>query len=134
MWCLWNPNHNQVNRIPVRLNRRGHRTGKCPQELGEDLERRSRLTNLSRTSAGTLTQSIFVWLARLAAAYGTKLKGTNADEYPGLRKAVDLIAQVLDPPVAQQARDPLPCRLAETAFAASYFLKEFDLVPARVSA
>ena len=61
-----------------------------------------------------------------------KLQGTNADEYPGLRKAVDLIAQVLESPVAQHARDPLPCWLAETAFAASYFLKEFDLVPALI--
>src|SRR5258707_70843 len=61
-----------------------------------------------------------------------KLKGTNADEYPGLRKAVDLIAQVLESSVAQQARDPLPCWLAETAFAASYFLKEFALVPALI--
>src|SRR5258707_11811186 len=61
-----------------------------------------------------------------------KSKGTNADEYPGLRKAVDLIAQVLESPMAQRARDPLPRRLAETAFAASYFLKEFELVPALI--
>jgi len=61
-----------------------------------------------------------------------KLKGTNADEYPGLRKAEDLIAHVLESPVAQRARDPLPRWLAETAFAASYFLKEFDLVPALI--
>jgi hypothetical protein len=61
-----------------------------------------------------------------------KLKGTNDDEYPGLRKAVDLIAQVLESPVAQHASDPLPRWLAETAFAASYFLKEFDLVSALI--
>jgi hypothetical protein len=54
------------------------------------------------------------------------------DEYPGLRKAVDLIAQVLESPVAQHARDPLPCWPAETALAAIYFLKEFDLVPALI--
>ena len=55
--------------------------------------------------------------------------------WPGdyqLRKAVDLIAQVLESPVAQRARNPLPRWLAETAFAASYFLKEFDLVPALI--
>jgi len=71
-------------------------------------------------------------LSALSSRLRDKLKGTNADEYPGLRKAVDLIAQVLESPVAQQARDPLPCWLAETAFAASYFLKEFDLVPALI--
>ncbi len=71
-------------------------------------------------------------LSAFSSRLRDKLKGTNADEYPGLRKAVDLIAQVLESPVAQQARDPLPRWLAETAFAASYFLKEFDLVPALI--
>ncbi len=71
-------------------------------------------------------------LSAFSSRLRDKLKGTNADEYPGLRKAVDLIAQVLESPVAHSARDPLPRRLAETAFAASYFLKEFELVPALI--
>jgi len=71
-------------------------------------------------------------LSTFSSRLRDKLKGTNADEYPGLRKAVDLIAQVLESPVAQHARDPLPRWLAETAFAASYFLKEFELVPALI--
>jgi hypothetical protein len=71
-------------------------------------------------------------LSAFSSRLREKLKGTNADENPGPRKAVYLIAQVLESPVAQQARDPLPCWLAETAFAASYFLKEFDLVPALI--
>ena len=37
-----------------------------------------------------------------------------------------------DDSLAQHASDPLPRWLAETAFAASYFLKEFDLVPALI--
>jgi hypothetical protein len=71
-------------------------------------------------------------LSTFSSRLRDKLKGTNADEYPGLRKAVYLIAQVLESPVAQHARDPLPSWLAETAFAASYFLKQFDLVPALI--
>jgi hypothetical protein len=71
-------------------------------------------------------------LSAFSSRLRDKLKGPNADEYPGLRKAVDLIALVLESPVAQRARDPLPRWLAETAFAASYFLKEFDLVPALI--
>jgi hypothetical protein len=34
--------------------------------------------------------------------------------------------------VSDSARGPLPRWLAETAFAASYFLKEFDLAPALI--
>jgi len=35
----------------------------------------------------------------------------------------------LKSPTAQQAKDPLPRWLAETGFAAAYFLKKFDLIP-----
>src|SRR6202011_1868689 len=58
-----------------------------------------------------------------------KLKETNPDEYPGLREAVQVIIGVLESPAAQQAKDPLPRWLAETGFAAAYFLKRFDLIP-----
>jgi uncharacterized membrane protein YkvA (DUF1232 family) len=58
-----------------------------------------------------------------------KLKETSADEYPGLREAVHIIIGVLESPAAQQAKDPLPRWLAETGFAAGYFLKRFDLIP-----
>jgi uncharacterized membrane protein YkvA (DUF1232 family) len=58
-----------------------------------------------------------------------KLKETSADEYPGLREAVHVIIGVLESPAAQQAKDPLPRWLAETGFAAGYFLKRFDLIP-----
>jgi hypothetical protein len=71
-------------------------------------------------------------LSAFSSRLRDKLQGTNADEYPELQKAVDLIAQVLESRVAQHASDPLPRWLAETAFAASYFLKEFDLVPALI--
>ena len=71
-------------------------------------------------------------LSAFSSCLRDKLKGTNGEEYPGLRKAVDLIAQVLESPVTQRARDPLPRWLAETAFAASNFLKEFDLVLAPI--
>jgi hypothetical protein len=55
-----------------------------------------------------------------------KLKGTNVDEYPGLREAVHVIIRVLESPTAQQAKDPLPRWLADTGFAAGYLLKRFD--------
>jgi uncharacterized membrane protein YkvA (DUF1232 family) len=58
-----------------------------------------------------------------------KLKETNANDYPGLREAVHVIIQVLESPAAQQAKDPLPRWLAETGFAADYFLKRYDLIP-----
>jgi uncharacterized membrane protein YkvA (DUF1232 family) len=35
----------------------------------------------------------------------------------------------LESPAAQQAKDPLPRWLAETGFAAGYFLKRYDLIP-----
>jgi uncharacterized membrane protein YkvA (DUF1232 family) len=58
-----------------------------------------------------------------------KLKESNSDMYPGLREAVQVIVWVLGSPAAQQAKDPLPRWLAETGFAAAYFLKRFDLIP-----
>jgi uncharacterized membrane protein YkvA (DUF1232 family) len=58
-----------------------------------------------------------------------KLKESNSDMYPGLREAVQVIIWVLESPAAQQAKDPLPRWLAETGFAAAYFLKRFDLIP-----
>ena len=58
-----------------------------------------------------------------------KLKESNSDMYPGLREAVQVIILVLESPSAQQAKDPLPRWLAETGFAAAYFLKKFDLIP-----
>ena len=58
-----------------------------------------------------------------------KLKESNSDDYPGLREAVKLIILVLESPAAQHAKGPLPRWLAETGFAASYFLKRFDLIP-----
>jgi uncharacterized membrane protein YkvA (DUF1232 family) len=58
-----------------------------------------------------------------------KVKGENADDYPGLREAVHLIVQTLESPAAWQAKDPLPQWLAEIAFAAGYLLKGFDVIP-----
>jgi uncharacterized membrane protein YkvA (DUF1232 family) len=58
-----------------------------------------------------------------------KLKEAKNDEYPGLREAVYLIIGVLESPVAQQAKDPLPRWLTEIGFAAGYLLKRFDLIP-----
>jgi len=58
-----------------------------------------------------------------------KLKESNSDMYPGLREAVQVIIWVLESPAAQQGKDPLPRWLAETGFAAAYFLKRFDLIP-----
>ena len=58
-----------------------------------------------------------------------KLKESNSDMYPGLREAVQVIIWVLESPAAQQAKDPLPRWLAETGFAAAFFLKRFDLIP-----
>jgi Protein of unknown function (DUF1232). len=58
-----------------------------------------------------------------------KLKETGTDEYPGLHEAVHLIIRVLEAPATQQMKDPLPHWLAETGFAAGYFLKKFDLIP-----
>lgn len=58
-----------------------------------------------------------------------KLKETNTDEYPGLGEAVHVIIGVLEAPATQQVKDPLPHWLAETGFAAGYFLKKFDLIP-----
>jgi uncharacterized membrane protein YkvA (DUF1232 family) len=58
-----------------------------------------------------------------------KLKETNTDEYSGLGEAVHAIIRVLAAPATQQLKDPLPRWLAETGFAAGYFLKRFDLIP-----
>jgi uncharacterized membrane protein YkvA (DUF1232 family) len=58
-----------------------------------------------------------------------KLKGTSADDYPGLAEAIHVIVQILESPAARQAKDPLPVWLAESAFAAGYLLKGFDLIP-----
>jgi uncharacterized membrane protein YkvA (DUF1232 family) len=58
-----------------------------------------------------------------------KLKGANADDYPGLAEAVRVIVRILESPAARQAKDPLPDWLAESAFAASYLLRGFDLIP-----
>jgi uncharacterized membrane protein YkvA (DUF1232 family) len=61
-----------------------------------------------------------------------KLKEGNTEEYPGLREAVHAIIRVLEAPSTQQVKDPLPRWLAETGFAAGYFLKRFDLIPDHV--
>jgi Protein of unknown function (DUF1232) len=58
-----------------------------------------------------------------------KLKETDPDEYPGMHEAVYAIVRVLESPASLQVKDPLPRCLAETGFAASYFLKRFDLIP-----
>jgi hypothetical protein len=131
IWYLWNPNHNQLNRISVRLSRRRHRPSKCPTAAGEDLETVT-IDGLIEDRRRYLDSIDLCMLSAFSSRLRDKLKGTNADEYPGLRKAVYLIAQVLESPVAQHARDPLPSWLAETACAASYFLKQFDLVPALI--
>jgi hypothetical protein len=57
-----------------------------------------------------------------------KLEGINAEEYPDLPEAVQVIIQALESPEAQQAKDPLPRWLAEVAFGARYLLKRFDLI------
>jgi hypothetical protein len=132
MWCLWNPNHNQLNRISVRLNRRRHRPSRCPNGAWRGSEKTVTIDGLIEDQRRYLNSIDLCMLGAFSSRLRDKLKGTNADEYPGLRKAVDLIAQVLESPVAQHARDPLPRWLAETAFAASYFLKEFELVPALI--
>lgn len=58
-----------------------------------------------------------------------KVKETNPDEYPGMHEAVYAIVRCLEEATALQVKDPLPRWLAETVFAASYFLKRFDLIP-----
>jgi Protein of unknown function (DUF1232) len=58
-----------------------------------------------------------------------KVKETNPDEYPGMHEAVYAIVRCLEAAVSLQVKDPLPRWLAETGFAASYFLKRFDLIP-----
>jgi hypothetical protein len=62
-----------------------------------------------------------------------KLKENNAVEYPGMQDAIHLIIRFLESPAAEEAKDPLPRWLAETAFAASYLLKRFDLIPDHVA-
>ena len=57
-----------------------------------------------------------------------KLESINAEEYPGLPEAVQLIIHVLQSPEAWQAKVPLPCWLAEVAFGARYLLKRFDFI------
>jgi len=68
-------------------------------------------------------------LAGFAGHLLQKVKGENADDYPGLREAVYLIVQALESPPARQAKDPLPHWLAEIAFAAGYLLKGFCVIP-----
>jgi len=68
-------------------------------------------------------------LAGFAGHLLQKVKGENADDYPGLREAVYLIVQALESPAAREARDPLPHWLAEIAFAAGYLLKRFYVIP-----
>jgi Protein of unknown function (DUF1232) len=58
-----------------------------------------------------------------------KVKEANPDEYPGMHEAVYAIVRCLEEATARQVKDPLPRWLAETGFAASYFLKRFDLIP-----
>jgi hypothetical protein len=58
-----------------------------------------------------------------------KLKETNPAEYPGMHEAVYAIVRSLEETASLQLKDPLPRWLAETGFAASYFLKRFDLIP-----
>ena len=58
-----------------------------------------------------------------------KLNEVDADEYPGLREAVDVIVRALKSSTAQQSKDPLPTWLAEACFGASYLLKRYDLIP-----
>jgi hypothetical protein len=58
-----------------------------------------------------------------------KVKEANPDEYPGMHEAVSAIVRCLEEAASRQVKDPLPRWLAETGFAASYFLKRFDLIP-----
>jgi hypothetical protein len=58
-----------------------------------------------------------------------KVKEANPDDYPGMHEAVYAIVRCLEEATALQVKDPLPRWLAETGFAASYFLKRFDLIP-----
>jgi len=58
-----------------------------------------------------------------------KVQETNPDEYPGMHEAVYAIVRCLEEATALEVKDPLPRWLAETGFAASYFLKRFDLIP-----
>lgn len=67
-------------------------------------------------------------LRSLNARLLEKLESINAEEYPGLREAVQLIIHVLQSPEAWQAKVPLPRWLAEVAFGARYLLKRFDLI------
>src|SRR6266481_9627119 len=62
-------------------------------------------------------------LSAFSSRLRDKLKGTNVDEYPGLRKAVDLIAQVLESPVAQQARDPFAMLASRDCLCCKLLLK-----------
>jgi hypothetical protein len=67
-------------------------------------------------------------LRSLNARLLEKLESINAEEYPGLPGAVQLIILVLQSPEAWQAKVPLPRWLAEVAFGARYLLKRFDLI------
>jgi hypothetical protein len=58
-----------------------------------------------------------------------KLKSIVAESYPAIRKAIHLIAKVLESPHAQIVNGPLPKWIRELAFGARYFLKGFDLIP-----
>jgi uncharacterized membrane protein YkvA (DUF1232 family) len=67
-------------------------------------------------------------LRSLNGRLSEKLQSINADEYPGLREAIQVIIQVFESREAWQAKDPLPHWLAEVAFGARYLLKRFDFI------
>jgi hypothetical protein len=67
-------------------------------------------------------------LRALNARLWEKLESVNADEYPGLREAIQVIIRVFESREAWQAKDPLPRWLAEVAFGARYLLKRFDFI------
>jgi hypothetical protein len=58
-----------------------------------------------------------------------KLSDIQLHSYPGLDEAVQIVVQVIELPDVQETPDPLPQWLAEIVFAASYLLKEADLIP-----
>jgi hypothetical protein len=67
-------------------------------------------------------------LHALNARLWAKLESVNADEYPGLREAIQVIIRVFESREAWQAKNPLPRWLAEVAFGARYLLKRFDFI------
>jgi uncharacterized membrane protein YkvA (DUF1232 family) len=87
------------------------------------------LTSLSKTKRSKVNSTDLRVLESFSGRLLDKLKETNTDEYSGLCEAVHAIIRVLAAPATQQVKDPLPRWLAETGFAAGYFLKRFDLIP-----